>query len=55
VQSTLSHLDGVIQAEVNFDAKTATVKYDSARTQPDKIASGLSQATNGKYTAKVKS
>ncbi len=38
VRKAMERVDGVLDAEVNFDSKTATVKYDDERTTPEEIA-----------------
>ncbi len=55
MKTALSRLDGVIEVDVDFDAKLAFVVYDPAKTTPVKVAEGLAQATRGKYKAMVKS
>ncbi len=55
MQNALSHLDGAIEVEINFEAKEAVVRYDREKTTPDRLAQGLAEATQGRYTAKVKS
>lgn len=38
VRKAMERVDGVLDAEVDFDNKTATVKYDDERTTPEEIA-----------------
>jgi mercuric ion binding protein len=44
VRKALSHVDGVKQSTVDMDAHTATVTFDSSRTNPEALATAVSQA-----------
>ena len=52
IESKLSHMDGVQKASVDFDKKSATVAYDSAKLSPEKIAEAV-EAVAGGDTYKV--
>jgi len=43
VQKAMEHVDGVLDAKVDFDKKTATVKYDDERTGPKEIANASTE------------
>jgi hypothetical protein len=55
VHDALTHQVGVLNAQVNFDAKEVLVEYDPSKTEPAMIADLLQKDTNGRYTATVKS
>lgn len=38
VRKAMQDVEGVIEAKVDYDKKTATVTFDDARTTPDDIA-----------------
>lgn len=38
VRKAMQDVDGVVDAKVDYDNKTATVTFDDARTTPDDIA-----------------
>ena len=44
VQTTLTSLDGVDDAEVSLEQKRVVVHFDSQRTSPAKLASAIDQA-----------
>ena len=44
VRKALSHVDGVIQSTVDMNAHTATVTFDAGRTNPEALATAVSQA-----------
>ena len=52
--AALTSLKGVTQVRVHFDIKEADVDYRPDETSPEKIISGLEQASDGRYRATVK-
>jgi copper chaperone CopZ len=48
VVTAFKKAEGVSDASVNFDKKTATVTYDPAKTDPDKLVAALKDT---RYTA----
>ena len=52
IESKLAAVDGVTKATVDFEKKSATVEYDSAKLSPDKIAEAV-EAVAGGDTYKV--
>lgn len=38
VRKAMEGVDGVVDAKVDYDSKTATVTFDNERTTPDEIA-----------------
>lgn len=52
IESKLSHMDGIQKASVDFDKKSATVEYDSAKQSPEKITEAV-EAVAGGDTYKV--
>lgn len=44
VQSSMAAVAGVTKVAVSFDAKTATVTFDDAKTNPDAIAAASMNA-----------
>ena len=52
IETKLADLDGVQKASVDFENKTATVEYDSAKQSPEKIADAV-EAVAGGDTYKV--
>ena len=49
VQTSMAAVPGVLQVEVSFEAKTATVAFDDAITNPEAIAEA---STNAGYPAR---
>jgi mercuric ion binding protein len=52
IESKLAAMDGVTKASVDFEKKSATVEYDSAKQSPEKIAEAV-EAVAGGETYKV--
>ncbi len=52
IESKLAGMDGVKKASVDFEKKSATVEYDSAKQSPEKIAEAV-EAVAGGDTYKV--
>jgi Cu+-exporting ATPase len=52
IEKELSKMDGVTKASVDFEKKSATVEYDSAKQSPEKIAEAV-EAVAGGDTYKV--
>lgn len=52
IESKLASMDGVKTASVDFEKKTATVEFDSARQSPQKLATAV-EAVAGGNTYKV--
>ncbi|RZJ31202.1 MAG: heavy-metal-associated domain-containing protein [Flavobacterium sp.] len=48
IESKLSKMDGVKSANVDFDKKTATVEFDSAKQSPEKLAVAVEAVADGK-------
>lgn len=48
IEKKLAKLDGVQSATVDFDNKTATVEYDTAKQSPEKLAATVEAAADGK-------
>ncbi len=44
VESALKNVTGVIQADVNFETKTATVSFDPAKANREKLAESVKKA-----------
>ena len=44
VKKALTKVPGVVQAEVNFDKREATVKFDDARTTPEELTKATKDA-----------
>lgn len=44
VKKSLTRLDGVIRAEVDYDKKQATVTFDNARVNIDQLSRATSEA-----------
>jgi periplasmic mercuric ion binding protein len=44
VHKALEKVPGVIDAKVDYDHKTATVKYDAAKTNPDALMKATTDA-----------
>lgn len=51
VRTAMEHVDGVKSVQVDFNAKTATVKFDPSRTTLKAIAAA---STNAGYPATIK-
>ena len=54
IEKELSALDGVQKAKVDFDQKTATIQYDSAKQTPETLIEKVEAVADGK-TYKVSS
>ncbi len=48
IEKKLAGLEGVQSAKVDYDAKTATVEYDTAKQSPEKLAATVEAAADGK-------
>jgi len=48
IESKLSKLEGVQNATVDFDKKTATVEYDAAKQTPEKLVEFVEAVAGGK-------
>ena len=48
LEKKLAGLEGVEKATVDFDKKTATVEYDTAKQSPEKLAQTVETAADGK-------
>ena len=57
IEGKLSKLDGVVEAKVNFESKTATVTYDADALDQQKITKTVEAVGGGKLykVSKVKS
>lgn len=42
IQKNLARIDGVVAADVSFDAKHAVVQYDARKLEPKRLASAIS-------------
>lgn len=51
VKKSLEKVDGVVRAEVDLEAKQATVVYDDSKTNPEALATVVTEAG---YSATVK-
>ncbi len=49
IEQKLSKLDGVQEAKVDFEAKTATVSFDKAKQTPETIVTTVEGIANGAY------
>lgn len=47
IEKELANLDGVQKATVDFDKKTATVEYDSAKQSPEKLVKTVEGVAGG--------
>jgi len=48
IEKELSAMDGVQNAKVDFDKKTATVEYDNAKQSPEKLVQKVESVADGK-------
>jgi mercuric ion binding protein len=48
IESKLAGLDGVTKASVDFEKKTATVEYDTAKQSPEKLVETVEAVADGK-------
>jgi len=48
IQKELANLDGVQEATVDFETKTATVKFDAAKQTPEQLVETVEAAADGK-------
>lgn len=48
IESKLAGMDGVTSATVDFEKKTATVEFDSAKQTPEKIVEAVEAVADGK-------
>lgn len=55
VTKALMSMKGVVAARMQYDMKSVEVDYRPSQTTPQKLAEQLPKATDGKYTATVKS
>ena len=51
VRKSLQKVDGVVSASADFDSKTATVKFDSQKTNVDAL---IAATTNAGYPSSLK-
>ena len=49
IEHKLAALEGVQDAKVDFDNKTATISYDAAKQTPEKLVSTVEGIANGAY------
>ena len=49
IENKLAGLDGVQDAKVDFDNKTATISYDAAKQSPEKIVETVEHIADGAY------
>ena len=49
IEKKLADLDGVEQAKVDFDQKTATISFDAAKQTPEKLVETVEHIADGAY------
>lgn len=49
IESKLAGMDGVDNAKVDFDSKTATISFDAARQTPEKFVETVEHIADGAY------
>lgn len=49
IENKLAGLDGVQEAKVDYDNKTATISYDAAKQSPEKIVETVEGIADGAY------
>lgn len=49
IENKLAKMDGVQEAKVDFDSKTATIQYDAAQQTPEKIVETVEGIADGAY------
>jgi len=49
IEKKLADLDGVEQAKVDFDQKTATISFDAAKQTPEKLVETVERIADGAY------
>ncbi|GGB85444.1 hypothetical protein GCM10007424_26870 [Flavobacterium suaedae] len=49
IENKLAKMDGVSEAKVDFDSKTATIQYDAAQQSPEKIVETVEGIAEGAY------
>lgn len=48
IESKVANMEGVQEAKVDYDTKTATVKYDASKQSPEKIVETVEGVAGGK-------
>ncbi len=48
IESKVAKLDGVQEAKVDYDSKTATIKFDASKQTPEKIVETVESVAGGK-------